>query len=785
VLACLATLALATLPALTASSTHPSRHGLQSHLATSLPVTLAPAVSASIGASDRSFWPIRHGSLLLSKGGGIQSTFTKSGAELRISQGALGLSLASVGRGQRLNPVTAVAPTTTTNQVLYRHGSVTEFYRNGPYGLEQSFTVRQRPQAGTGSLVLAVGVKGSLVPKQVGSQVLFRTRSGAPALRYGELSAIDATGRRLPAQLQVRAGTLQLRIDDRNGHYPLRIDPFIQQGEKLTGGGEIGTGQFGYDVALSGDGSTALVGANGDNNLVGAAWVFTRSGSTWTQQGPKLIASDELGAGQFGTSVGLSSDGSTALIGAEKDSGGVGAAWVFTRSGSTWTQQGGKLTGSGASGNAWFGGNAALSSDGDTALIGGLDDGGHAGAAWVFTRSGSTWTQQGEKLTGSGESGEGDFGARMALSANGNTALISGPQDAGDRGAAWAFTRSGATWTQQGPKFTSSEATAQGGYGFGSAVGLSSDGNTALIGDQNMNNAAGVAWVFTWSGTSWMQQGGPLTGGGESGAGSFGASVALSSDGGTALIGGYTDVAHEEHFGAAWVFTRSGTTWAQQGEKLTGGGETSNGYFGSSVALSANGNTAFIGGPVDNGDVGSAWVFVYTPPTITKLTPTKGPAGGGTTVTITGTHLLGTTAVRFGAVPAASFIVRSATSIAAVTPAETSRTVDVTVTSPEGTSPISSLDHFKFGPPTVTGVSPNAGSKEGGATVTVTGTGFGLGAEATLFKFGTTEATTANCTSITTCTVVVPSHLVGTVDVKATVSGMSSPKATADQFTYN
>ena len=86
-----------------------------------------------------------------------------------------------------------------------------------------------------------------------------------------------------------------MRVWDRGARYPLRIDPFIQQGSKLTGGGESGDGQFGYSVALSGDGNTALIGGPGDNGNVGAAWVFTRSGSTWKQQGAKLTGFGETG----------------------------------------------------------------------------------------------------------------------------------------------------------------------------------------------------------------------------------------------------------------------------------------------------------------------------------------------------------------------------------------------------------------------------------------------------------------------------------------------------------
>ena len=196
-------------------------------------------------------------------------------------------------------------------------------------------------------------------------------------LRYGQLRAVDATGRQLPARLRLWNGSLRLEIDTHDARYPLRIDPFIQRGQPRTGSGEGGEGYFGASVALSADGSTALIGAPADDGGVGAAWVFTRSGSTWSQQGEKLTGRGELvlhpPPGQpplgsepccivqsdgFGAGVALSADGNTALIGAPVDDGGVGAAWVFTRSGSTWSQQGEKLTGAGRSAEASRAGSA-------------------------------------------------------------------------------------------------------------------------------------------------------------------------------------------------------------------------------------------------------------------------------------------------------------------------------------------------------------------------------------------------------------------------------------------
>jgi hypothetical protein len=435
--------------------------------------------------------------------------------------------------------------------------------------------------------------------------------------------ARDANGRTLPSWLGLERGRLLLRVDARGARYPLRIDPFIQQGGKLTGGGEEAGffgGLFGFTVALSADGNTALIGGPFDNSGVGAAWVFTRSGSTWTQQGEKLTAKseEETGTGLFGQSVALSADGNTALIGALFDSEGKGAAWVFTRSGSTWTQQGAKLAANSAEaeGGGLFGGSVALSGDGNTALIGAGSDKEGAGAAWTFTRSGTTWAQEGKKLTpASGEVGPGEFGESVALSTDGETALIGGGVDNGSVGAAWAFTRSGPGWTQQGEKLTanSTEKAA-----FGQSVALSGDGQTALIGGPADNNGAGAAWAFTQSESGWTQQGEKLTpkSSEEVGAGELGQSVALSTAAETALIGAGSD---NEGAGAAWAFTRSGATWTQLGEKITptSGEEIGKGGFGGAVALSSDGQTGLIGAFFDAGGAGAAWAFVIPPPTAT------------------------------------------------------------------------------------------------------------------------------------------------------------------------
>ncbi len=395
----------------------------------------------------------------------------------------------------------------------------------------------------------------------------------------------------------------------------------VQQGAKITGAGESGIGRFGRSVVLSADGTTALIGAPSDAGEVGAAWVLARTGSTWAQQGEKLTGAGEVGEGHFGRGLALSADGDTALVGAPNDDGGLGAVWVFTRTGSTWTLQA-KLAGEDESGKGWFGRSVALSADGDTALVGGYVDDGDAGAVWTFTRSGSTWTQLGTKLTGGAEEhGAGEFGFCVALSGDGQTALVSARNDAGGTGAAWVYGRSGSTWVQQGAKLTGTEEN--GGAYFGGSVALSQNGETALIGGLKDTADVGAAWVFERSGSTWVQQGAKLTGAEESGAGYFGDSVALSADGDVALIGGHKD---DTQAGAAWLFERSGSTWVQRGAKLTGGEERGMGQFGWSVALSGDGETALIGGLGDDGKVGAAWAFAPGPP---SSGPPSGPSAGG------------------------------------------------------------------------------------------------------------------------------------------------------------
>ena len=206
------------------------------------------------------------------------------------------------------------------------------------------------------------------------------------------------------------------------------------------GTGAVGSSLQGRSIALSSDGNTALVGGVADNGFVGATWVYTRNDGEWTQQGSKLVGAGALGTSYQGVSVDLSADGNTAMVGGYVDNAGVGAAWVFTRSSGAWAEQGSKLVGTGSGGEAEQGYSVALSADGNTAIVGSPTDSGLVGAAWVFTRSDGMWSQNGSKLVGTGAEGKQiQQGYSVALSADGSTALIGGPFDNGNLGAVWVF----------------------------------------------------------------------------------------------------------------------------------------------------------------------------------------------------------------------------------------------------------------------------------------------------------------------------------------------------------
>ena len=203
-----------------------------------------------------------------------------------------------------------------------------------------------------------------------------------------------------------------------------------QQGAKLVGTGYIGpepTSQ-GNSVALSADGNTLIEGGPYDNGIVGATWIFTRSGGSWSQQGNKLVGTGNFVGGNQGSSVSLSADGNTAMVGGHADNSRQGAAWVYTRSGGEWSQLGNKLVGTGNSGGAeLWGTRCLLSADGNTAMVGGYNDNNDQGAVHGYIRAAVvygasravSWQVPAIRVRHNKE-------LRYHLSADGTTAMVGG-----------------------------------------------------------------------------------------------------------------------------------------------------------------------------------------------------------------------------------------------------------------------------------------------------------------------------------------------------------------------
>ena len=384
----------------------------------------------------------------------------------------------------------------------------------------------------------------------------------------------------------------------------LLFSQFTQQGPKIIGSGGDASSFQGCSVAISSDGNTAVAGGYFDNNDAGAVWVFTRSGGVWTQQGPKLVGTGAVGSFVYqGYSVAISADGNTIIEGAYEDNGNTGAVWIFTRSGGVWTQQGPKLVGTGYVGvNILQGWAVAISPDGNTVFDGGPGDNGH-GAFWIFTRTGNSWTQLGNKLSVSDGNGQTNLGSALAISADGNNLIVGGPVDSGGIGAAWVFTRSGNSWTQQGGKLLGSGFYDPANEGY--SVAISANGNTAVIGGPYDFASEGAVWVFIRNGNTWSQQGPILYPIISLSPVKAGASVAISPDGNTFLVGGPGD---SGSIGTVWEYTRSGGVWTKQNQKIVGSGRVGGPRQGWQISLSSEG-TLIDGGPYDNNGTGAIWFF--------------------------------------------------------------------------------------------------------------------------------------------------------------------------------
>jgi len=453
-------------------------------------------------------------------------------------------------------------------------------------------------------------------------------------------------------------------------------------------------GHIGNALAISGDGDTMAVGAphessaarginghQGDNSLYnsGAVYVYVRRGDDWTQQA-YIKASNAGQSDLFGLSLSLSSDGNTLAVAApweasaatgvngDQDDNSLpqaGAVYVFTRAGETWSQHaylkasntGRKGTGDDIEGDQ-FRFSVALSADGSTLAAGAVsedssatgidgnqtdDSAASSGAVYVFTKDGNTWAQQ-AYIKGA-NTGQGDlFGYGVGVSADGATMAVAGYDEDGSgkgvnpvddnelngSGAIYASDRLGGTWRQTG-YFKGSRSQRNDALGY--SVAISADGRTiaAGTGDEACLNgginpsgcdvdtfpehlaagSAGAAYIWVRRGDTWTEQAFIKASNPEL-EDWFAVRLALNSDGSRLLVGapmedsparglnGRQDDNSAVDAGAAYFFTRTGTTWSQHSYIKASNAEAFD-EFGSSVAMSGDGRTVVVGARMENG----------------------------------------------------------------------------------------------------------------------------------------------------------------------------------------
>jgi hypothetical protein len=611
-----------------------------------VPATARAPISMALAARDRAYSaiPARDGFVAASRPQRLRSHFGRYGVSIASGGSRLGLRTKGLGLPGTSIAVHGVRPIARANGVTYEHGGVREWYRNGPAGLEQGFTVARPGGGADGTLSVAMALSGNLRASLAtdGSEVVL-WRGRRQVLSYGDLWAVDAHGRTLPSRLALEGRTLRIVVDARDAAFPVRIDPLVQQARLSASDGADGD-NFGYSVSVAADGSTLAVGAWGKEVAGeakrGAVYVFSKMSGSWSQTAT-LTASDGVAGDRLGWSVALSADGSTLAAGAVNNDR-PGKVYVFTRPGSgEWSgaTQAAELTMSDAPANQnpGFGWSVAIAPDGST-VVAGAPALNFEGAVYVFSRAATGWADAARPatLTASDANLNGEFGAAVALSDDGSTILVgefganNGQPSSGtgsDPGALYVFSQPVGGWAvaTETAKLTPSDAGGQ----LGRSVAVSPDGATVVGGAPGSTSSQGALYVYSRPGSTWTSgtNTARLVASDASNSDSLGVSVALAGDGSTIVGGAW---GRDFSSGALYLYSRPASgTWTSSTETQELGARPS-GQLGTSLATTADGSTVMSGAAMTNNYRGA--VVVFGPEDLAPATP-----GAPTTPTDSGT----------------------------------------------------------------------------------------------------------------------------------------------------
>jgi hypothetical protein len=494
------------------------------------------------------------------------------------------------------------------NRVEYGRGPVTEWYVNGPLGVEQGFTVKERPsvadgtRAGMKALTLTLALSGDLTASvdRNGTGLTLTGDVGQPELRYGGLSASDASGKELRTWMEIQDGQLLLKVEDADARYPIMVDPFVQLAKFIASDG-ANLDFLGASVAISGN--TVAVGM-ASTSIAGAVYIFEKPSSGWSNmtQTAKLTASDGADNDYLGYSVAIS--GTTVVAGAPNANGYAGAAYVFVQPVSGWANmtETAKLTAAGK--YSTMGNSVAIS--GTTVVIGSPDQGGtQPGAAYVFVKPLSGWTSmtQTAKLTPSDGHQYDAFGSAVAVS--GNTVVAGSP----GRGKSYVFVAPSSGWVNMTQTAWLVVPTGSGVFS------VSTDGNTVVTGNPyatiNSKYAQGAAYIYVKPISGWtnMSPTAILTASDGVAGDWFGYAIAVS---GNKIATGapFATVGSNSDQGATYAFIKPSTGWkttSQFDAKITASDGASGDELGWSVSIS--GSMLLVGAPGATTQHGAAYLF--------------------------------------------------------------------------------------------------------------------------------------------------------------------------------
>jgi FG-GAP repeat protein len=584
-----------------------------------LPAEADAAISATLGRDITGYHVVPHatGFHAENRDNGLSAEFTREGVRVRAGAAQWGVRLRSVGYGPAPVAGGTVSPRAVANRVEYPRGAVTEWYVNGPAGLEQGFSVAApRGKSDGRPLTLALGTSGDLTASldAAGDAITLKSIDGKPVMRYRGLSTVDADLRTLRSWFDVAKGEILIRIDDRGARYPIVVDPFIQQAKLIALDGAAANASFGNRLAYDGD--TVVVGAPGGN----AAYVFVRPAGGWSAtmtETARLSGSDVQPGDAFGFPVAVHGD--TVAVGArfgtpgnDLSLEGFGGVYVFTRPAGGWasTSDATKLLPEDflVSDNTPNWDPISLAVGDDVVVVGSPFVADAAGIAYVFARPAGGWgtgsapyplLTEAARLSLPEGSGAAELGSSVGISGDtivaGATAAATDP-DSPDlhQGAAYLFAKPSGGWTSTST-FAAQLSASDGADGDQLGSWSSIDGGEVAVGavtaDVGSNVDQGAAYVFVKPVGGWttMTETTKLTASDGAASDSFG-NLAISGD---LVVVGAT--AHNAARGQAYLFLKPAGGWPAamtENEVLTADDGVAGDRFG---IVAAVGNTVVVG----------------------------------------------------------------------------------------------------------------------------------------------------------------------------------------------